>query len=165
MQVEVTVTRRDIARFNLSKLFRLKSNLIVLAFAYFVVGMGAMKGATSDGQGVDWVVFLVVTLLGGTLLFGAIVIVSLIFVLISSNSQNGVVGPHTYTIEERGLRELTKANDTLNFWSAIRKVDKSSTAISVEIAPWLFHVLPRREFESDEAYEAFFREIRSRADT
>ena len=163
MDVEINVTRGDIVRFNVAKLFRLKSNLVVLVVSLVIVGAGVWKGAVAGGQDVDWFVVLAVTAVGGGLLFAAIVLFSLVFVLISSTAQNGVVGKHTYTIEEGGLREVTQANDSLNFWPAIRKVDKSRTAISVEIAPWLFHVLPRREFESDQAYEAFFNELRSRA--
>ena len=46
-----------------------------------------------------------------------------------------------------GLREQTEANDTLNYWSAIQKIDKTKSAITVQMNAWLFHILPRRAFD------------------
>jgi YcxB-like protein len=80
----------------------------------------------------------------------------LTFILVNSTSKSGVVGNHTFTIEAAGLREQTEANDTLNYWSAIKKVEKARAAIYVQINPWLFYVLPRRSFGSDQRFNAFF---------
>ncbi len=163
MQVEVDITRGDIVRFNLSKLFVLKSNLVTLAFAYLIATIVSFAGArTSDGEFV-WQAFLIVAGIGGMAMFLAIFVCSLVFVMINSTMATGVIGKHTFSIDDAGLRERTDANDTLNYWHALRKARKSRTMIFVETAPWLFYILPRRDFESDEAYDAFFNEIRSRS--
>lgn len=163
MQVEVDITRGDIARFNFSKLFVLKANLIALGISYLLAIVVSFSGArTSDGEFV-WQAFLIMAGIGGIVIFLAIFVCSLVFVLLNSTMANGVLGKHTFSIDDAGLRERTDANDTLNYWHAIRNVRKSRTVIFVETAPWLFHILPRRDFESDEAFDAFFSEIDARA--
>ena len=162
MQVDVNVTRGDIVRFNVSKMFRLKSNLLLLGIMILIVGLGAWDGMRDGGQGVDILILLGVALVGGMLGFFVVFTFATIFVLLSSTARSGTLGAHTYSIDERGFREATPANESLNYWHSIGKVEKGRSAISMEIAPWLFHVLPRRDFESDVAYESFFAEIQSR---
>ena len=162
MQVKLNVTRRDIAWFNISKLFRIKTNLTVFAFALLIATIASWRGSVSDGGEIVWPALVIGSLFGGVIGFAAIFLFSLVFVLIGSNAKSGVLGEHTYTIEETGLREQTQANDTLNFWPAIEKIEKSRTAILVQINAWMFHVLPRRAFNSDVEFDAFFDALKAR---
>ena len=162
MQVKLNVTRRDIAWFNVSKLFRLKSNLIVFAFVLLVASIASWRGAVSEGGEISWLVVAIGSLVGSVAGFAAIFLFSLVFVLLGSTIKSGVLGEHTYIIEETGLRELTQANDTLNYWPAIQKIEKSRTSILVQINAWLFHVLPRRAFDSDVEFDAFYNALKSR---
>lgn len=152
MQVELRITRRDIAWLNISKLFRLKPNINLLVIIVLGVSFFAWRKSAWTGAEIDWVLVFVSSL-GG---FAGIFLISLVFVLVSSTSKSGVISDHTFTIEDVGLREQTDANDTLNYWSAIKKIEKARAAIYVQINPWLFYVLPRRAFGSDQRFEAFF---------
>lgn len=162
MQVKLDVTRRDIVSFNVSKLFRLKSNLVVFAFLLLIAIVASWRGAVSEGGDVSWVVVALGALVGSVAGFAAIFLCSMVFILLGSNTKSGVLGEHIYTIEERGLREQTEANDTLNFWPSILKIEKSRSAISVQINAWLFHLMPRRSFNNDVEFHAFFDELKSR---
>ncbi|HNP36949.1 MAG TPA: YcxB family protein [Woeseiaceae bacterium] len=152
MQVELHVTRGDITKFNLSKLFRLRSHLQLIAIILVGVAFFAWRKAERLGEEIDWIL-VVVSSAGG---FAAIFVFSLVFILLNSNTKSGVLGKHTYTIEDVGFREQTAANDTLNYWPAIQKIDKTKFAITVQINAWLFHILPRRAFDGQEQFEAFY---------
>ena len=158
MQVELNVTRSDITRFNLSKMFRLRSHLQLVAIIFAGVSFFAWRKAARLGGDIDWVL-VAISSAGG---FAAIFVFSLVFILLNSNTKSGVLGTHTYTIEDAGLRERTEANDTLNYWPAIQKIDRTKTAITIQINAWLFHVLPRRAFDGQEQYDAFYEALNER---
>ena len=156
MQVTVSVSWSDIVWLNLTKLFRLKSNLRLFLFVLAASVFFAWRGAVGDSGQFDWIVVTFTSLAGAIVGFSAIFVFSLVFALLNSTVKSGVLGEHTYTIEEAGLREVSEANDTLTFWPSILRVEKSKRSILVQISPWLFHVLPYREFENDEQYDSFF---------
>lgn len=156
MQITVNVSKSDVAWLNVSKLFCVKSNLRVFLFVLVVAVFFAWRGAMDDGGQFNWTVVAIASLAGAVVGFAVIFLMSLVFVLLNSNTKSGVIGTHTYTIEDAGLREVSVANDTLAFWPSILKVEKSKRAILVQINPWLFHVLPFREFEDDKQYDSFF---------
>ncbi len=143
----------------MSKVLILKANLITLGFAVLMGAAIALLNIREDSTGLGWTYFLVFTAVGGIFIFVVMFVFSLVFVLINSTVKSGVLGQHTYTIEDAGFRERTEANDSLNFWPSIPKIEKTRTAIVLQINPWLFHVLPRRGFDNDEFYEAFFDEL------
>ena len=156
MQVTVNITRSDIAWLNVSKLFSLKSNLLLLLFIFVIAAIFAWRGAVDDSGHFDWSVVALATLLGAAAGFSVIFLLSLVLVLLNSTTKTGVLGEHTYTVEDAGLREVTGANDTLAFWPSIQNVEKSKRMIFVQINPWLFHVLPNRAFESEDQFDLFY---------
>lgn len=102
MQVTVNVSRSDIVWLNVAKLFRLKSNLILFLFLLSVAAFFAWRGAVDDVGQVSWVVVAVASLVGAVVGFLAIFLFSLIIVLLNSTAKSGVLGEHTYTIEDAG---------------------------------------------------------------
>lgn len=158
MQIELNVTRGDIARFNVSKMLRLRSNLQLFAIIFVGVTFFAWRDAVDAGGEVNWILVLISSV-GG---FAIVFLFALIFVLLNSNTKSGVLGVHTYTIEDTGLREQTAANDTLNYWTAIQKIEKNKNAITVQINAWLYHVMPRRAFDGQTQYDAFYDALKER---
>ena len=133
-------------------MFRLQPNLSLVAIIVVGVSFFAWRRSVRTGVAIEWILVLVSSLAA----FLGVFLVSLLFVMLGSTSRSGVIGRHTFTIEDAGLREQTAANDTLSYWSAIRRIEKTRAAINVQISPWLFYVMPRRSFGSDEAFDAFF---------
>ncbi len=86
-------------------------------------------------------------------------VINQVCVLIYSRESNGVIGNHVYTIREDGLLESTKANETLTKWGGATAVLKSDASLYVQVSHGLFHVMPRRCFESAVAYEKFWEGI------
>jgi hypothetical protein len=133
-------------------MFRFRSHLQLIAIILVGVTFFAWRKAERTGGEIDWVLVVISSAAG----FAAIFVFSLVFILLNSNTKSGVLGTHTYTIEDAGLRERTAANDTLNYWSAIQKIDKTKSAITIQINAWLFHILPRRAFGGQEQFDAFY---------
>ena len=152
MRVELEVTRGDIARFNLAKMFRLRSHLQLIVMIVVGVTFFAWRKAKSTGGEIDWLLVTIASA-GG---FAAVIVFSLIFVLLNSDTNSGVLGKHTYSIEDAGIREQTVANDTLNYWHAIQSIDKTKLAITIQINVWLFYILPRRAFSGQADYDRFY---------
>ncbi len=162
MQVTLNVTRGDILRLNLSKILTAKANLICFGFSILLAAGVAFANYLDDPADFGWRWFALFTLVGGIFIFILIFLISLFFVLINSTVGSGALGEHTFTIEEAGLREETVANDSLSYWSGLQRVEKTRSAIFVQTTPWLFHILPRREFASDDEFETFHKEVASR---
>lgn len=162
MHVDVNVTRSDLIWLNLSQCFRLRSNIYLFLTILILVTVFVWLSAKPDPDGIDWIALAIASGITTLVTCGILVAVSIFVVLLNSTGRAGVLGKHSYTIEDAGLREATVANDSLHFWPAIAKVENRSRAILVQINAYLFHVLPRREFQSDDQFEAFYRSLADR---
>jgi len=78
-------------------------------------------------------------------------------VMLFSSREGSVLGEHTYSFHNDGLRERSGAGDTLLRWSGVRAVRRRSSFILIHVAPGLCHALPRRSFGSAGEYQAFWR--------
>ena len=162
MKVTVDIRRSDLVRLNLAMLFRIPANLYVFLFLWAIVFLAGRYGGDLSPPEIGLVTIVVTTFFMAVVAFLAITFVSTLFATLGATRKSGVLGKHTYTIEEGGLRELTDANDTLNKWTSIHKVLKAGDAILVQINWYLFHVIPRRGFDDAEQYQAFFDECAGR---
>jgi hypothetical protein len=162
MQITIYLNRFDLLKFNLLLFWRLKSSLIYVAIvasattAFILMGNGpnsVKQVALAVAAG------LIVGIIALAIAFAA----CLPFILLTSNQQSGVLGEHTYTLTENGLHERTPVGDSLQKWIGIKSVKKVNGFILLQINGYLFHIIPRRAFTTDEAFEAFFRAAQSHA--
>lgn len=149
--IRVQLTRWDLVAFNLSVTPRLRVTWVVWTLIALV--MTTVQLAVGSA---DWVAAGIVSALGATVasLFGFAV--SLVLVLVTANSANGVLGEHVYTFQADGLREQTSANDTVVKWGGASAMRRTGSFILISVAPALFYVLPRRHFASAAEYDAFW---------
>ena len=155
MNVELEITRGDIVWFNISRVFQLRSHLTIFAIA-FAFSAYLHRGTTDGAE------FLISSLIGAVYGFMAVFVMSMAWVLMQAASEPGVLGRHSYSIEDDGLRVRTDAADVLNYWHSIKSADKSRRAIVLEVSGWSYLTLPRRSFENDAQYDAFFSELELR---
>ncbi|MEL7024158.1 MAG: YcxB family protein [Pseudomonadota bacterium] len=162
LRVETDLTRKDLVRFNLSKLFRHRSNLNLFLMIFVVIFfMTALEALGSEGD-TNWLKLIALVGLASAGGFAVAYLIGLLFVVFSASAATGTLGRHVLIIEDDGFREQTEANDSLHYWRAIRKIDKSSYAITVQVNSYLFHVIPQREFESASDFETFYAELMRR---
>jgi hypothetical protein len=156
--VKVHLTKLDLVWFNTLILPRSRLGQISLGI---YVALGLAGGiATSDVPAtLDDVVYL--------FLYTAVVVVICLvcflfflvpFILMSFRSP-GLLGEHVFTLEQDGLRERTTVNDTLIRWGGVHDLHRTSSFILIGVSPMIFHVLPRRFFASQNAFDAFWAAI------
>ena len=154
--VAVTLTRWDLVRFHL----RLSTSLSLTWRRWLVaavcVGVFVVwnNGVPTTAISVVATVVLITFVLAA---FGVLgLVVSVCVAALWAGASSGVLGTHTYSFESGGLRERTTANDTLITWGGVRDVHRIGELIVIRISPALYHVLPRRCFDTREAYERFW---------
>ncbi len=157
MKVTTNINRSDILRFNLSVIPKMKSTYYtVLVFgACAAVFLLWKEGIPTNANGLFKIAF--VSLCGGV---GAIIggtVVSLISILFMSSATNGILGEHHYEISEKGLYEKTIANEGLSKWSGIIEIKESGGYLLFQISGYLFHIIPKRCFSSNEEYSSFLK--------
>ena len=91
----------------------------------------------------------------------AIIAYFVIVTVFHTATRKGVLGEHIYEIRPNGFFETTAFTGTLTKWAAIPRVARTSKTIIVQQSWWLFHIIPRRAFADDSAYNAFFQELQA----
>lgn len=155
MKIETEITRNDLIRFNLAILLRMKSTYVtiivvsVIIFSFLAFNNGLPKTS------INWLSIIFASIAGGIggMLGG--IIFSLISILFSSNKNNGILGYHEYTVDEKGLYEKTKANESLNKWEGIHEIIITKSFLLFKISGYLFHIIPKRSFLTDEEFKEF----------
>lgn len=80
-------------------------------------------------------------------------------IVTSSPLSNPLLEGRAYRFQPDGLRTRTGERDTFIEWSRVRDVRRTRHFILIDIAPGLFHALPRRSFQSSREYQAFWNAV------
>ncbi|WP_407295879.1 YcxB family protein [Stutzerimonas zhaodongensis] len=155
MKVTTDIRKGDLIRLNVSALPRMRSTyitFIILACLTFGV-LAWTKGLPEDSHEL-WI-HLASSFIGGLtgLLFGFVF--NVIAVLFLSSAKNGVLGEHTYTLTPEGIHESTTNNEGLTRWGGVISVRSMGSCLLVQIGACLYHIMPRRSFESSQAFDKF----------
>ena len=121
-------------------------------------------GSTAMGSGVAiphaiiaWLGALT-ALTGAGILLALVVGLQILAVFTHSGrvSPDGVLGRHTITLDEEGLREETEFNSSLHRWPGIRRPPiVTRRLVIVQIGPGMLHVIPAEAFASEESRREF----------
>lgn len=155
MRVTTNLSKKDLIRFNLTILPKLRSTYVgILSITICVFVFICWKNGFPQTQK-NWIALIIGSLAGG--LFGMFVgvVFSLISVLLMSSSKNGVLGEHEYTLTPEGLHEKTSANEGLSKWSGITKVKVAGSYLLFQISGYLFHIVPASSFNTEEDFGEF----------
>ena len=155
MEIETDITRVDLIKLSLLFLLREKSNLVVVGVFAAGVFIYLLFRTQPDEAG-SVVSAAGVAIAAGFAGFVTMFLISLVFIVLTSSQENGVLGKHTYWLTEEGLHERTAANEGLQRWQGFQAVVKSNDFIILRINSYLVHVIPRRAFTSEQAFELFW---------
>ena len=81
-------------------------------------------------------------------------------IISTSPQSNPLLEGRSYQFQPDGLRTRSGERDALIEWSRVRHVRLTPRFILIDIAPGLFHALPRRSFQSPREYQAFWNAVR-----
>ena len=154
--IRVRLTRWDLIGFNLLLTPRFRATWVVWTTIALVVAVAQLAFGGVPKSTAGWIAAAIVGVLAATAASVVGFIISLVFVLVTSGSANGVLGEHVYSFQADGLREQTSANDTVVKWGGARDAHRIGAFILINVGPALFHVLPRRCFASAAEYDAFW---------
>lgn len=154
--VIVNLTRADLLRLSRHAMPRSRPNrfdfgLLAITIVGIMIAQHGLPRST-----VEFFAMLLTTIL---FLLGAAILIFVLAqlcVFIYSRRSNGVLGEHVYTLRDDGLFESTKANETLTKWGGATALFNTGVCLYVQVSPGLFHVIPRRCFDSVEKYQTFW---------
>jgi membrane protease YdiL (CAAX protease family) len=158
MEVTTDIKRSDLIRFNLAILPRMRSTYVtILSIALLVFAFIAWdKGFPQSSN--DWFAIIAGSVGGGIGEMVVGVVMTFIFILMSSSSSNGILEKHEYKVSSEGLYEVTSANEGLSKWEGIQDVKVVGSYILFRISGYLFHIIPERSFSTEESLQLFVRE-------
>ena len=155
MKVTTNINRMDLIKFNFLLLPRSKSTYISILILSVLIFLFIFWKNGYPVSPIKLFILLIASVVGGIVgsLFGFVT--SVINILFMSTKNNGVLGAHEYNVSIEGLYEKTNANESLNKWEGIMQIKVIGSYLLIQITGYLFHIIPRRDFESNERFEQF----------
>ena len=156
MKVTATIRRSDVALFTALVTPRVRSTYVGVAvlMIFIFVALLWLKGVPTSTRG--WIAIAAGSLGGSVAGMVVGLLISLATVLLSSTAASGLIGEHEYEIRPDGLAERTAVNDGVNKWGGIQAVHRLGPFICFRISGYLYHLIPRRSFENDVQFHAFY---------
>jgi YcxB-like protein len=154
--VTVQLTRWDLLWLNVGVMARWRGAWVAVVSAIIGAVVLQARAQNMTGAGRGWLVLASAVLLTAAVASIAGCLVAL-GVMLFSSGEASLLGQHTYTFHDDGLRERTDASDTLIRWGGVRAVLRRGSFILIHVAPGLSHALPRRSFGTPSEYQAFWR--------
>jgi hypothetical protein len=153
--ITVTLTRWDLVRLNVSLMARIRSTWMLLVVMTLGAGLlhASIGGLPSTARA--WLIMSLAVAMAAAMGSGAGLVVAVFLVLFGSDPDTAL-GDRTYLFEADGLRERTSGNDSIIRWGDVRDVRRIGDFILINVAPGLYHALPRRSFNSPREYQAFW---------
>lgn len=165
MKVATHIKRSDLIWLNISLLPRLKSTYTTMIFiATMVFAYIWWKNGFPDCSR-EWFIAIFASLGGavGGILFGFVF--QLVCILFMSKESNGILGKHEYEINSEGLYEKTNANEGIQKWQGVSSVRKTNSFILLQVSGYLFHVFPKRCFDSLDHFQEFYEQSKQYFET
>jgi hypothetical protein len=157
--VRVNISRSDLLKVNIGASAKHISTWIGLGFSIAVFASLPLWQYGLDAVMHRWGVWLAIAFGGGIGAWLVLMLLSFACLLLMTRRGDGILGEHIYTVTDNGLVESTVANETLLRWGTARWLSRSAYGIYIHVTGFVTHVIPRRAFESDAAYDAFWREL------
>ena len=160
--IVVRHTTADLMRLGLYVTLRSASlKWTMLAVAVVVLGIN-LKEQRSNLDAISVVAMLLTTAIftAGALFF---VIALMLLSTLARNRGSPAAEVHTYSVTDTGLSRQSASSETLLKWGGARSLRKTKGTIYVGVSATAYFLLPRRSFESDEGYQAFWNSIQKLA--
>jgi len=106
----------------------------------------------------------------GSMIVGALVTVLWLAIIIRLQARrmrpatDGImIGPHSITLDDDGVRDRARLRESLVRWEAVRAVQVTAAHVFIVVDNHAAFIIPRRSFSSDTEREQFVSEIQKRS--
>lgn len=154
MKITVHLTRFDLIALNWQLLFKLRANLyfmLALWTFFFVMMLTDAKSFSVGSIGVAAVAALV----GVVVAMVICITINSLLVLVLPRKNRGILGRHDISLSPTEFREATDVNDSSYRWNGIPRIFTLRRCLIVQVTFYSAIPVPRRAFDSEQAYEAF----------
>jgi hypothetical protein len=157
MNITTEITRKDIVAVNMYVFPRLKANWVFLGVMVIAIAiyLAIIKKPYDFG---GYLALAVSSVMSGFIAMIVSLVINIITMLLTVGSKSGVLGEHQYQLTAEGIRESTEVNESLQHWSAIVSINIYGSYMLIRISSHLFHIIPKRAFQSEEMFMAFYEE-------
>ena len=157
MEVTANITRNDLVRFQFIMLV-LNPMALVLAFnvalvMFIVVWILELLGPQYDLEKV-----MMACLATGAITFILLGFMTILCIYLTRDME--VIGKHLFTISPEGLSEKADRSQTFSQWRVFKGVRRMGGYIFMHLGGCMYHIIPRRSFDSDAAYTEFWETAR-----
>ncbi len=161
-QAIVDIGKRDLFLFSLAMIPRLRGNWIfmgVLALLIFALVCFTRTPATASALGVAAVAS------AGAAFCGVLsaLSINIVTMLLKVDDNSTLLGRHVYTLGEAGLLHQRHGDETLLPWQGFAALSKVPGYLLFKVGAGRIHLLPRRAFGSQDAYQGFWQRARALA--
>ncbi|MDP1588992.1 MAG: YcxB family protein, partial [Prosthecobacter sp.] len=130
----------------------------VIALAYFAYI------ANDLGMPVDqraWQIYILGSVIFAIAFFGLFLIINVLNAVTMVRHSSGVIGPHEMRLSPEGLRDTTPLTDSLTRWPGVFRITRRGDYLTIWTSPFMAHIVPKRAFADQDAFEAFERQARA----
>ncbi|HEU4851205.1 MAG TPA: YcxB family protein [Telluria sp.] len=156
--VTVDLSKTDILAFHLYMFPRLPGNWVFLA-VLFVGLFGFLVLADRPTESRAYPIAALASGIGALLGWIGGLLMNFLSLSRRIDRTPGILGLHRFTLETDGLHERTDAEETIYEWTSVSAVRKTPSFIIVSVNRKHHILMPRRAFDSDRAFDDFYRRI------
>ena len=157
MKIDIEIKRKDLTALSFYLFPRMKANWIMLVVMIFLIA--AFLFITKKPiDFIGYVVLTICSILGGLVGIALGFVINLVTMLLTIGKKSGILCLHHYELVPEGIKETTEANESLHRWSSIVTIGTHGNYLLFRINNYLFHIIPRRAFENEESFKAFYSE-------
>ena len=160
MEVDVTITRKDLALVQWRLLLRDRGNLYLFIVMLAFVSVASFSSVSAYG----WLIYSILTLVTALIAFLALYLFGILLQQILVSEKQGMIGPHHFEISEKGFLEKAGGTVTFTEWPGVSRVIRLKNYTYLRINFSRVHVVPRRGFESNDHYSEFVDQLEEYVD-
>jgi hypothetical protein len=159
IQVQYTVEERDYETFQWFHFKRSptvrRSN--VVSFLLIIAGVWMLVGLQTTDVAIRAVMTLGIGVVVCALMYSLMtgLIAAAIKSSLPSGAQNGILGDHSLSLDESGMRETTPVSETKYTWRGIEQLVRARAHVFVYTSPTAALIIPNRAFHNEQAIDDF----------
>lgn len=161
MKIITDLSVKDIVAINVRNYIANRTRYVmcvVIAVAYFAYIANDL-GMPADQRA--WQIYILGSVIFAIAFYGVFLVINVLNAVTMVRHSSGVIGPHEMRLSPEGLRDTTPLTDSLTRWPGVFRITRRGDYLAIWTSPFMAHVVPKRAFADEDAFEAFERQARA----